>query len=109
MAVREKMSRADRAKQFMPFAALRGYEEELSKVERVVVPRMELTDDYADVIDRVLKVIKQNDMVTAVYYSDDDYVKVTGMVSCIDYDKMTITIVNETIRFRDLCSVEIEK
>ena len=33
MAARPKMSREDRAKQFMPFAALKGYEEALRKVE----------------------------------------------------------------------------
>ena len=33
MAVRTKMSREDRAKQFMPFAALKGFEEALRKVE----------------------------------------------------------------------------
>lgn len=33
MAVRAKMGREDRAKQFMPFAALKGFEEALRKVE----------------------------------------------------------------------------
>lgn len=34
MANRPKMDRAERAKQFMPFAALKGYEEALRKKER---------------------------------------------------------------------------
>ncbi len=33
MAARTKMSREDRAKQFMPFAALKGFEEALRRVE----------------------------------------------------------------------------
>ena len=33
MAARIKMSREDRAKQFMPFAALKGFEEALRRVE----------------------------------------------------------------------------
>ncbi len=33
MAVRTKMSREDRAKQFMPFAALKGFDEAIKRVE----------------------------------------------------------------------------
>lgn len=33
MAARTKMTREDRAKQFMPFAALKGFEEAIRKVE----------------------------------------------------------------------------
>ena len=33
MAERQKMSASKRAKQFMPFAALKGFEEALEKVE----------------------------------------------------------------------------
>ena len=34
MAKRQRMDIADRAKQFMPFAALKGYEEALAEEER---------------------------------------------------------------------------
>ena len=40
------MSRENRAKQFMPFAALKGLEEALEKKEKIVVPKAELCDDY---------------------------------------------------------------
>ena len=33
MAARIKMSREDRAKQFMPFAALKGFDEAIKRVE----------------------------------------------------------------------------
>lgn len=39
-----KMSRQDRAKQFMPFAALKGLPEALKKKERLTVERIELSD-----------------------------------------------------------------
>lgn len=41
MIERPKMSREDRAKQFMPFAALKGYEEALREKEREVAAREE--------------------------------------------------------------------
>lgn len=37
---RPKMSPAERAKQFMPFAALKGYEEALRKKEREMEEKM---------------------------------------------------------------------
>ncbi len=41
-SVRQKMSREDRAKQFMPFAALKGYEEALRAKEHIVVPKTDV-------------------------------------------------------------------
>ena len=41
MANRLKMSRADRAKQFMPFAALKGYPEALRKKEKEIEKQKE--------------------------------------------------------------------
>lgn len=40
MENRPKMSREDRAKQFMPFAALKGYQEALRKKEKEVNAKM---------------------------------------------------------------------
>lgn len=40
--VRPKMDREERAKQFMPFAALKGYHEAIRKKEREVESKMEL-------------------------------------------------------------------
>ena len=45
MVNRVKMSREERAKQFMPFAALKGYEEALREKEKVMVPKVELSEE----------------------------------------------------------------
>lgn len=42
MANRPKMDPADRAKQFLPFDALKGFREALAEKERTVVPPGEL-------------------------------------------------------------------
>lgn len=39
--MRKKMTQAARAKQFMPFAALKGYEEALRQVERMIEHKMQ--------------------------------------------------------------------
>ena len=45
MVNRPKMSREDRAKQFMPFAALKGYPEALRKKEKEIEEQKEKRDD----------------------------------------------------------------
>ena len=44
MGQRPKMSRAERAKQFMPFAALKGYSEALRRKEKKIVPQIVLSE-----------------------------------------------------------------
>ncbi|MBQ9196403.1 MAG: hypothetical protein IJ157_04085 [Clostridia bacterium] len=48
------MPRADRAKQFMPFAALKGYDEAISDKQIIYEPRMELGDEQRDRLDDAL-------------------------------------------------------
>ena len=100
-----KMSREDRAKQFMPFAALKGYSEALRRKEKVVVEKMELSDEYKEELDRKLRQVHKNDMITIVYYHKEEYLKLTGMVSRIDETARILKIVNTKIDFDDLYEI----
>ena len=102
-----KMSRQERAKQFMPFAALKGYELALREKERIVVPKMELSEDYREELDYKLHQIKKNDMVSVVYFCNGEYLKVTGMVSRIDESARVLKIVNTKIDFGDIYDIEM--
>ena len=53
MVGRAKMDRAERAKQFMPFAALKGYEEALREKEKIVVPRIELSEEMKEELEKL--------------------------------------------------------
>lgn len=99
------MSREDRAKQFMPFAALKGYPEALQKKEKIVVPKMELSEEYAEELDRKLRQVKKNDMITIIYFSNHEYLKKTGMVSRIDETARILKIVNTRISFDDIYDI----
>lgn len=96
------MSPRDRAKQFMPFAALKGYEEALRKKEKITVPRAELSEERGEELDRILRQVRKGDMVTVVYFHEDEYLKVTGMVSGIDADARLLKVVDTRIPFEDL-------
>lgn len=103
---RYKMTRQERAKQFMPFAALKGFPEALKKKEKIVVPRMELSEEYQEELDRKLRMVRRNDIVTAVYFHENEYVRVTGMVSRIDATARVIRIVNTKISFDDIYDIQ---
>ena len=70
-----KMNREERAKQFMPFAALKGYPEALRKKEKVVVPKKELSEEYQEELERKLRQVYKNDIITAIYFSDHEYLR----------------------------------
>ena len=99
------MSREDRAKQFMPFAALKGYSDELRKKEKIVVPKAELSEEYAESLSRKLRQVRKNDIVTVVYFCRDEYLKQTGMVSRIDETARILKIVNTKIAFDDIYDI----
>ncbi|MBQ8597126.1 MAG: YolD-like family protein [Lachnospiraceae bacterium] len=103
------MDRAERAKQFMPFAALKGYEDALREKERIVVPKVELSEEMKDELDRIMHQIGKNDMIKVVYFHEDEYLQMTGMVSRLDADARILKVVNTKIKFEDILSVEIVK
>jgi len=104
--VRHKMSREERAKQFMPFAALKGYPEALRKKEKIVVERQELSDEYKEALDFELRQVRKNDIITVVYFCKDEYLKMTGMVSAVDNTSRILKIVNTKIPFDDLYKID---
>ena len=103
-----KMSREERAKQFMPFAALKGYPEALKKKEKIVVPKRELSEEYQKELDQKLRQVHKNDIITVIYFSNHEYLKLTGMVSRIDDTARLLKIVNTKISFDDLYDIIIE-
>lgn len=96
------MASADNAAQFMPFAALKGYEEALRAKERIIVDKVELSEDALDYLDYQLNIIKVGDMADVIYYDDDAYVKIHGLVSKINTKAKYISIVKTDISFDDI-------
>jgi len=100
-----KMSRQDRAKQFMPFAALKGYPEALRRKEKQVVPQMEPGEEYWDELDWKLRQVHLCDMITVIYFDKVEYLKVTGMVSRIDENARILKIINTKISFDNIYDI----
>lgn len=97
----------NRAKQFVPFAAVKGFEEALRAKERITVEKIELSEERKEELNFMLHQIKKRDMITVVYFDKDEYVKVEGMVSRLDMDARVLKVVNTKIPFEDIYDITI--
>ena len=98
----------NRAKQFVPFAALKGYEEALRAKEKIVVEKIELSEEKKEELDYKLHQIHKNDIIMVVYFCKDEYIKLEGMVSRLDTDARILKVVNTKIAFEDIYELEGE-
>ena len=96
----------NRAKQFVPFAALKGYEEALREREKVIVDKIELSDEKKEELDQCFRHICKNSMVRVVYFHQDEYIKIEGMVAKINTDARILQVVNTKISFEDIYDIE---
>lgn len=103
------MSPGDRAKQFMPFAALKGLPAALAQKERIVVQKRELSEEYKDELDRTLSQIQEKDIITVVYFHNEAYIRTTGMVARIDRNAGYIMVVNTKIACSDIVELTIRE
>lgn len=96
----------DRARQFSPFAALRGYYDLVRERERVVEPRRPLSDVEARELGEALAQVRRGQLVRATFYENDAYRTVVGTVSQVDMIYHDLWIVRERIPFDELCALE---
>lgn len=97
----------DRARQFMPFAALRGYYGLVHAKEIVPEPRRPLTEEEARVLDEQLASLERGTVVRATFYRDNGYRDITGAVSQVDLIYRNLWIVRDCIPFAELCAIEV--
>lgn len=102
---KNKMPIEDRAKQFMPFAALKGLPDALAAREKVIVPKIELSEEMADELDRKMHKLAKGKIATVVYFRKDEYIKITGMIARIDETSRLLQIVNTKIPFDDILEI----
>ena len=80
MGERIKMPRADRAKQFAPFDALKGLQEamRIKEYEHERIAKGELSEDVIKEISSVLSSIEKGDSVNVQFFRDGHIVQLTG-------------------------------
>ena len=102
--VRALMPRSRRAKQFMPFDALRGLKEAIAAKERVIEPRRYPSEDAIAEINATLLGLHKGQIITVVYYGiyEQVYLQLTGPVTKVDSYWQNIQIGNTTIEFPEI-------
>ena len=99
---------ANRARQFMPFAALRGYEGLVEERERVGEARRDLTPERAEELARSVAELRRGEAVRATYYDEarEAYASTEGTLGQVDTIFGMLYVAGRSIRFRDLTAVE---
>lgn len=97
-------TRADRAKIFAPFDALKGFQETLVSKEETHSAKAVLSDEAMEEIDFMLRNLSAGELVTVTFYSIADmaYLKITGEVTGISGSSRMLSIENTRISFDDI-------
>lgn len=101
------MPNNERAKQFMPFDALKGFKEEINKRKKVVVSKKELSEDDLQELQNKISLINVGMIVEITYYQDNQYIKIQGMVSKINLDLKYIMIVKAKININNIVNISL--
>lgn len=101
------MSRADRAAQFSPFAALTGYDAAVRETARVTERRIELDEGVKAELNArlncILEHLPEHPQVSITYFVPDEkksggtYRTVTGAIRKLDGFAKTLTLVDGTV------------
>jgi len=103
------MTREERARQFLPFDAMKGLQEALRDREErhSRVEKHEITEEAIEENSKVLQHLEHGDTVRVSYYRAFHDVEKTGVATAINLSFKSFKVDNEKIYFDDLYSVEI--
>lgn len=96
------MSRVDRAKQFMPFAALGSIEKTYMQRACQSAARRHLGEDRKKLLTKALKGLRTGMSVSIVYYRYEGYRRREGVVFDVNFAERELNVDGETISFDDL-------
>ena len=118
------MAVADRAKIFMPFAALKGYDEAVDDKKKLYTKRIELTEERKEELDRKIYILKEGLMkdekieVAIKYFIKDEsasiekkeevgkYIDIIGKLAKIDEFNRRIKINDKYIGMEDILEIQ---
>ncbi len=98
----------DRARQFMPFDALKGLQEALriKEFEHERLQKGDLSEEKTEEICKAMKTLKKGDFAFATYFKDGHYFTTSG-VAKLEAEYQTIIIGDVKISFDDLFDLKI--
>ena len=84
--IKPRMSISNRAKIFSPFAALRGYEDEIASEgrEHLKGNRIELSEEGKEVLNQKISQLRKGQEITIKYFTDGYYEDIAGVLDAAD-------------------------
>ena len=114
---RPHMSNYDRAAQFAPFAALKGYEEEIEEAKRTTDDKVELSDeqisDLNEKLNDLKKIIKQQPIIKVVYFVPDEkkvggsYIRIEQQIKKIDEYKRKLILLDRELELNNILQIDL--
>ena len=100
---------SQRAKQFMPFSAVKGLDEALARQERNAnrKERNTLGEEQIETINKALCRLKKGTEVFATYFSDGEYQTINGIVERVDEIRQVFRVRGNMIPFEDIQEIEV--
>lgn len=99
--------RLDRAKQFMPFDALKGFREALLEKERIVDSKVLLSEEQFSYLNDVVLSIDIGSIIVVTFYSNNKYIDKIFTIKKLSIDKNKIVLNNYKIFFSDIKDIKI--
>ena len=96
------LSREERARQFLPFNALKGFNDALKEKEIEYVEKVELSEDCLNEISEILNLLEVGIKVKIKYYHHKQYIEIKG-----NSIKKKILVDNVLINFADILKIVI--
>ncbi len=97
---------SERAAQFSSFSPLKGYSGLLREREKIITPKRDISEDWAEELSRKMCEISVGDMARIEHYRDGGYIKTEGMISKLDFECKLLWIVKTEIEFGDIWDLE---
>ena len=84
--IKPRMTTANRAKIFSPFAALRGYEVEIASEGKVHLKgkKIELSEEEKELLGQTISLLRKGQSVKIKYFTDGYYEELPGKVDSVD-------------------------
>ena len=102
-------TKLERAKIFLPFDALKGLKEALREKEKILVDKKKLSIEEKEKISKKLIQIKKGMIIKVIYFENNEYIELEGMVSLIDFVYKKIKIVKKEIEFTDILDIQSDE
>ena len=98
---------SDRARQFLPFDALKGFKEAIKERQKIKVEKPVLSEEMAIELSYKLNQVKKGMIVKIVHYDNEEYIETFGMVSEFSEVFNYLKIVKKKILFENILDIYI--